>query len=301
MGCVAAKPLQKVGTSGSYRERQSLMIRSEPTRSHVFSGRKDVVLNWEFDQEIARGSHSRIYRVINTETNDVCAAKVYDKSLLLGRTLGKSEPPFYAVQREIEILAAAEHEFVVPIVDVIEDDVTNSLLLVCPLADHGTLHAFMSTDGPLSERTLQCCFRQVAQAMAHIHSLNIVHRDLRLEKVLVFSETCFKVGGFSEACALFADDEILSGTRGAVEYLAPEERNGAMFLPKPADVWAYGVTLYAAAFGRLPEAKPDVPPQASDRLRSLLQMVLDRDPMNRPTFEAILESEWLKNDEDVCI
>ena len=161
------------------------MIRSEPTRSHVFSGRKDVVLNWEFDQEIARGSHSRIYRVINTETNDVCAAKVYDKAFLYRANLGDAEPPIQKAINEIQIMTMVKHPNCLGLREVLDDEYTNVIIIVQPYADCGSLVPQQSKMEPMPEEKARFYFFQIAMGVRHLHEHNIVHRDIKPGNFLI--------------------------------------------------------------------------------------------------------------------
>ena len=294
MGCMGTKPLQKVGGTTS-RDCCEIVIPNEPTRSHVFSGRSITILNWKVGAEVGRGTFSRVYRVQDIETDKICAAKVYDKAVIIATPSGRSVPLLHSVQRQLEVMAAGENPHILPIIEVIDDDVTNTMALICPLADCN-LCDYALTHEPLSDHTLAICFRQVAEAMQRLHSLNIVHRDLRPEKILVFPDEQFCVAGFGAAAVLDSADAILDDTRGAPEYLAPEERSGDPFLPKPADVWAFGATLLATAFGEPPGNEIAIPETASDGLRGFLEFILRSDPRDRPTFEAILEHEWMSQE-----
>jgi serine/threonine protein kinase len=94
---------------------------------------------------------------------------------------------------------------------------------------------------------------------------------------------------------------------GSPSYAAPEILLNIEYDGKKADIWSLGVVLYAMATGSMPwnesnsiemyrqiqECQIDIPPDLSLPLRSLLTMILARDPAQRPTIEKVLESSWL--------
>lgn len=92
-----------------------------------------------FGQEIGKGAMSRVFKCKNTSTGQDGAAKVYNRNVLTRPTLGNEEPLSLAVQREIEIMSELSHRYVLPIIEVIEDDCSNSLIIILPFAHCGTL------------------------------------------------------------------------------------------------------------------------------------------------------------------
>jgi serine/threonine protein kinase len=146
-----------------------------------------------------------------------------------------------------------------------------------------------------------------------------VHRDLKPDNILVFSETVFSLSDFSVSTIVEGDDQKLSDTRGSPAFLSPEECGGEPFYPKPADVWAYGVTMFSVAFHQLPfrldqgQGKsiantvfavtqlllseelvvPDDKGYSTEFL-DLIKLILRKNPMERPTFEQLVQNPWFK-------
>ncbi|KAI9218584.1 kinase-like domain-containing protein, partial [Blastocladiella britannica] len=87
-------------------------------------------------------------------------------------------------------------------------------------------------------------------ALAYMHDRNIVHRDLKLENILLVSRTrpyTIKLSDFGMSMILPSADTRIDSRCGSEEYAAPEliMLTGSAFAPKPADMWAAGVILYA--------------------------------------------------------
>ncbi|OHT00785.1 CAMK family protein kinase [Tritrichomonas foetus] len=278
------------------------------------------IFEWEFGREIGKGAMSRVYITTNVETGHQCAAKVYNKTKLLKPTLGSAEIPFDKVKWEIQIMAEVTHPNILPIDEVIEDDYSDSFILLMPLSTFGTLTNYKEeliaqkkTEDEI-QLTMKLCFFQIASALSHIHSNNIVHRDIKPDNILVFSEDDFKLSDFSESTKLDNPDEKVVDTKGSPPFMSPEELSGEIFDPKPADVWAYGTSIYLMMFGLLPfglninqgrtiantvftvtmllEKNELELPACDEDLGDLLTILLQKDPTKRPTFEEVMRHAW---------
>ena len=315
------------GTSGRSNESLSRQSDSPPSffsfSSFVLQNENPVLFDWHFHHEIGKGAMSHVFLATSVTTGAKAAAKVYNKNVIMKQTLGIEEPPYLAVQREIEIMVSLDHRYVLPINEVIEDDCSSSVIMLLPFADHGTLTSYME-EVQMSEELLSVCFFEIAEALRFVHENNVVHRDVKPDNILVFSEQVFCLSDFSVSLQLTSPDQKLVDTRGSPAFLSPEECGGDPFFPKPADVWAYGVTLYSCIFHRLPfkleqgqgknvantvyavsqlleteelEIPSDV--EVSQECIDLIRVILQKNPTDRPTFEDIIQSAWFEHAREV--
>ena len=150
------------------------------------------IFEWEFGELIGTGAKSRVYLVRNSHTDEEVAAKVYNKTMICKPSLGTKEIYFDKIKLEIQTMAEINSPYVLPIIEVIEDDYTESFIILFPYAQFGTLKKY-AMEHKMEERDLQLCFLQIAKALSYIHSLDIVHRDIKPDNILVFAENCFKL------------------------------------------------------------------------------------------------------------
>ncbi|WP_329428864.1 serine/threonine protein kinase [Streptosporangium sp. NBC_01495] len=155
------------------------------------------------------------------------------------------------------------------------------------LRDHGTL----------SGANLEGLAVGVALALTAIHGAGIVHRDLKPANVLL-SPLGPRVIDFGIARALDANGGQTSTGRviGTPDYMAPERFSGGTSGP-PADIFAWGCVVVAAATGKSPFAARSMPevlfrvPDLEDLepgLRDLVRASLDKDPAARPTAQNLV-------------
>lgn len=329
MGCLFTGPLKKTVDAPKVVVEDSESDTGGEIMPYVSFGtfvRSDnpMIFEWRFmPQEIGKGALSRVFLAENTETGGTYAAKVYNKSVLTKPVLGNEESPEVAVYREIEIMRYLRHRYQIRSVDVLDDEISKSLIIILPFAKYGTLQSYIDKHQP-SEEVLAVCFFEIAEALRDLHSRDIVHRDLKPDNILVFSERKFVLSDFSVSTTLNAPDQMLIDTKGTPAFLSPEECGGRLFKPKPADVWAYGVTMFSCLFNCLPfnldqgqgknvanamyaltellRTEELVIPEDrgySEDACDLLRRVLEKDPDKRPSFEEIVTNPWFEHAREV--
>src|SRR5918998_1570058 len=146
----------------------------------------------------------------------------------------------------------------------------------------------------------------VADGLAHAHERDVIHRDIKPQKVLVDDYGSPKLTDFGIARALDADPSTSTGSYlGTALYSSPEQLRGEVITPK-SDIYSLGATLYHAAVGQPPfsgdplqvatqqVAKPPTPPRArgaavGERLEDLILACLAKDPIERPDAVTLYE------------
>jgi serine/threonine protein kinase len=157
--------------------------------------------------------------------------------------------------------------------------------------------------------------------MRYLHSENIVHRDLKPDNILCFEPDYFVVTDFSVSRKLDGPGVKLDDTRGSPAFLSPEECSGRAYDPKPADVWAFGISLFSAVFRLFPfnldsahgralvatiimvkeliEKEelvfPELPDGVDIAVLPLIRATLNKDVDERPTFEAVLKFDFFRD------
>lgn len=280
---------------------------------------KPQIFEYEFVRSIGRGAQAEVYLVRNTESSTFYAAKVYDKAFLYRNHLGDNERPIQKTVREIQIMSTLSHDNCMGLIEVLDDDYTNSIIIVQPFAENGPLLPQRAKTKPLIESLAKHYFFQIALGVQHIHSHGIVHRDIKPENIMLFRNGKVAIGDFSASVFLDQSNGILEDTDGTPAFYSPEQCSGKPYLGKPTDVWACGVTLYLLLYGELPffdvseegfflsqffriasqiqndEVRFIEAIEVSQEAKDLVLHCLDKDATTRYTIDQVVEHPWFND------
>lgn len=248
------------------------------------------------DEILGSGSYSRVILAKNTQTKDLLAAKVVDL---------KQSRKYY--DREINALTAihkSEHstERIVPLVQYGEDE--GSGYIFTPYIPSGTLHDYVNAKGGLRELEALEVLEQVVDGVQTIHKAQYTHSDLKAENIM-YDPVQKKATIFDFGLSLEMDkDGTVDQCCGSPLYMAPEvilrKRHNAVL----SDIWSLGILFYYLLFADFPwldvEDFEDLvdailhdvisfPRQVCKEIRSLLQSMLERNPLKRPSLDSLQE------------
>ncbi|KAF8335863.1 uncharacterized protein EI90DRAFT_267538 [Cantharellus anzutake] len=218
------------------------------------------------------------------------------------------------VDREIDVLKVIRHPNIVHLYDVIETD--KYIGIVLEYASGGELFDHILAHRYLKEKDASRLFAQLISGVAYCHAKKIVHRDLKLENLLLDRNRNVIITdfGFANRFEHKADD-LMQTSCGSPCYAAPElVISEGMYVGSAVDIWSCGVILYAMLAGYLPydddPANPDgdninllykyivntpltFPDYISSGARDLLGLMLVPDPARRSDLQTIMAHPWL--------
>jgi eukaryotic-like serine/threonine-protein kinase len=211
---------------------------------------------------------------------------------------GDREAAKERVLREAKAAARMAHPGVVTVYDVLDGG--DVVQLVMELVESPTLRQVVDREGPLDEAAVAGLGLALLDVLEHAHLQGIVHRDVKPSNVFVHQDGRTQLADFG--IVSIAGETTLTHTDtalGSPDYIAPEQAQGARAAPE-ADLWGLGATLYLAVEGVAPFARSGVIPtlqavvnderrayHRADRLRSVIDQLLRKDPQDRPDPEQV--------------
>ncbi|KAF4680056.1 hypothetical protein FOZ60_014130 [Perkinsus olseni] len=215
---------------------------------------------------------------------------------------------------EINIYLPLSHPNIVRLNEVYEEP-GDRIILVMEACLGGELYERLAKLNRYSERDAAKILRHILYAVSYLHSLNICHRDLKLENFVYTDDTedsRLKLCDFGFGTIVHGEgpdgDSPLTAALGSVHYVAPEVLEGRYGLQ--CDMWSVGVILYMLLSGTPPfdgsddrevaEAVRHAPLKLSgsrwdcisSSAKDLVRNLLCRDPTKRLTATQALQHEW---------
>lgn len=273
-------------------------------RARMFKQAEDLVGKsigrYTVDRLLGQGGFAWVYAAHRTSDGETVALKV-----LKPRYAGDKqfETRF---RNESEVASELKHANIVRILEVGQDD-DNTFFAMDLYPD--SLDSLLKRSGPLPEATLVGIARDISSALAFAHGAGIVHRDIKLDNIMLKSDGTAVLADFGIARAVsgYARSTGVNMTIGTPLYISPEQAQG-MDLDGRSDIYALGVTLYKGATGDVPfhatdwyelarmhiEDPPQPPrakrPDLSKGLEKVILRCLAKHPDDRyQTVEALLD------------
>lgn len=118
-------------------------------------------------------------------------------------------------------------------------------------ASGGELYDYLNERKRVSEVEARGIFRQIVSAVHFLHKNRIVHRDLKLENILIDSNGDIKLADFGLSNN-WSPNNLLYTFCGSPLYASPEIVNGFPYFGPEVDCWSLGVLLYTLVYGSMP-------------------------------------------------
>ena len=252
-----------------------------------------------FGREIGHGAFGKVNLCLHIGSGHLVAMKTFVKKD------SKYKETKEKLKNEVEVLSKLHHPFINQILDNFETDTHFFIVMeyIC-----GDLLSFIRKRNKLNEQIAKMIFKQIIEGLKYIHKKNIIHRDIKLDNILIDTTNTVKICDFGVSRKISKGEKIYERC-GTPAYIAPEIYKKMGYTGFQSDVWSAGITLYYILSGNLPFKGNNIHElenailfgeyrkikgisfEANDIINRMLRL----EPKERITIEEILRHPWLKN------
>lgn len=189
------------------------------------------------------------------------------------------------------------------------------VFIVMEFVQGGLLFDLCQNMGAMGEDAGRFFLHQMIESVEFMHSRRVVHRDLKLENILIDDNLDLKLADFGFAC--YKNIDNLNSYRGTMTYMAPEIKESKQYKGTQVDMFSIGVILFIIVQGIFPfkearkeeyfynlliEGKIDTYFQKvngtglSEDFKNLILGLFSYDPETRLTLEQVKAHPWMQSE-----
>lgn len=285
---------------------------------------RKLIGDWDFVKTVGAGLMGKVKLARHRRTNDYCAVKIVPRAAKLYQRAHAHDPPasdaHEAAKRakEYEKEVARDkrtiregalgrllyHPFVCRLYEMIP--MTNHYYMLFEYVQGGQMLDYIVLHGLLKERHAQRFARGVALALDYCHRNNVVHRDLKIENIMIAKLGDIKLIDFGLS-NMYDFHNVLKTYCGLLYFAAPELLSARPYVGPEVDVWLFGVVLYVLVCGKVPFDDPTVsvlhekikrgrveyPDHLSRECVLLLSQMLVVRPEARALLRTVMNHPWM--------
>lgn len=226
---------------------------------------------YELMGELGRGGFAIVYSVRDRSTEGYLAIKVVRPEFL------HSEVILERFRREVTYVMRLNHPNVLSIA--FAADRGDLAYYAMPRIPGEPLNKLLGRFGPLPlSRTVRIA-RGIAAGLQYAHEKEIIHRDIKPSNILVTEDDDARILDFGIAKAMSPDGTTISYSGeiiGTVEYMSPEQADGAKHITHKADIYSWAVVTFEMLAGR--------PPLTGKSMREVMHHQIWTEPPDVRTF-----------------
>ena len=254
---------------------------------------------YKYGRLLGKGAFGKVNLCLHTLTGRLVAIKSINKEKI------KTDRHLQKIKQETSIMETlSKSKNIVKIFETYETK--KHICIVMEYICAGDLLTYIKKRSKLTEPVAKFIFKQIILAIKYIHDNNIIHRDIKLDNILLDLDNNIKICDFGVSRKIIKGD-IMFEQCGTPAYIAPEILLNKGYEGFGVDIWSAGVVLYAMLSGTVPfkgnnlkdlhnliingeykEIK-GISKDAEDLLKNLLEV----EPKERIKIEEILNHPWI--------
>ncbi|KAJ7083979.1 Pkinase-domain-containing protein [Mycena belliarum] len=274
-----------------------------PSRASKPKRTNRVLGDYTLSKTLGAGSMGKVKLATHNVTGEKLAIKILPRARAPSQA-SKEAGKEIRTLREAGLSLLLHHPYICGMREMIVHP--NHYYMVFEYVNGGQLLDFIIAHGRLRERVARKFGRQIASALDYCHRNNVVHRDLKIENILISQTGNIKIIDFGLS-NLYDPASHLSTFCGSLYFAAPELLNAKLYTGPEVDIWSFGVVLYTLLCGKVPfedESMPalhakikrglvEYPDWLSAECKHLLSRMLVINPVRRALLSEIMSHPWM--------
>ncbi len=244
---------------------------------------------YQITERIGIGGMAEVYRAQDNVLGRLVAVKVMLPQYAADQSFTQR------FKQEAASAANLQSPYIVNVYDWGQDEGT--YYIVMEYVRGSDLKTAINQRGAINQRKVAEIGSQVCQALSVAHGLDIIHRDIKPQNIMVQPDGNVKVMDFGIARAKNSTKEQTSSVLGTAHYISPEQAQGKE-LTAASDIYSLGIVLYESATGKLPFDGPDAVSVAMKQVQDEPVPPRELNPEIDPSLEAIIMKAMAKNPMD---
>lgn len=308
---LSSSALSSPGSSGTSSSCNSPSASSISSSNEIWPLRLNTVFldHYIFGDAIGNGSYAEVRECIDTRNLERCAVKIVNKEYLI-----RQAPNALVNQlQEIRLLKRFKHQNIISLKECLFKGPKIYIVLEHCTFVLSDLIDEQQPDNKLCISMAKNLFHQLVLGINYLHSIGIVHRDIKPQNLLITTCGTLKIidFGVSHVLSMWISNDLCSNHEGSPLFQAPEVVSGQNeYSGFKVDVWSAGVTLYLMLFGQYPFMSesllglydkilseelriPEIDLHNKSIIADLLAMMLDKVSTRRPSIDQIQAHPWL--------
>lgn len=285
---------------------------------------RKAIGDWEFTKTIGAGSMGKVKLARHRITHEICAIKVVTRAAKVWQRQHLNDPPtsdpheLAQRKKEYEKEVARDkrtireaalgkilyHPFICRLYEMYA--MSNHYYMLFEYVSGGQMLDYIVAHGSLKESQARKFCRGIASALDYCHSNNIVHRDLKIENIMINNAGEIKIIDFGLS-NMYSHDHLLKTYCGSLYFAAPELLSAHPYRGPEVDIWSFGVVLFVLVCGRVPfddksvsnlhekikKGHIDYPDHLSFECVDLLKKMLVVDVSRRASIHEVISHKWM--------
>ncbi|KAF7722985.1 serine/threonine-protein kinase KIN2 [Apophysomyces ossiformis] len=280
--------------------------------NNVSNPQLEVISNYTLGRSLGKGSMGKVKLGTHNVTGEKVAVKIVPRvgpKTTHVKHLAEENNREMRTVREGHVMMLLHHPNIVGLKDLIV--IGRYMYIFMDYVDGVQLLTYIVNNKRLTEYRAREIARQVVSALDYMHRNSIVHRDLKVENILINKHGHVKIIDFGLS-NLFAPEKKLTTYCGSLYFAAPELLCAQPYRGPEVDIWSLGVVLFVMVTGSVPFDDNNMPAMhekikrghvmypayISDSLYHLLRHMFITDPCKRIILADVIRHPWLNMDHD---